>query len=59
MDDPLITNRLDPALLRIVDRRTNDREPPPRRRRPAAPESLPGELEDEGDKPEHQLDDLA
>ena len=56
--DPLITNRLDPALLRIVDKRTNDREPPPRRRRPTAPERTPEEQE-EAENPSHQLDDLA
>ncbi len=56
--DPLLTNRLDPALLRIVDKRTNDREPPPRRRRPTTPERTPEE-QDETEKPSHQLDDLA
>jgi hypothetical protein len=59
--DPLLTNRLDPALLRVVEKRGNERETTPRRRRPAAPEKTTAEQSDEAgpDSPKHELDDLA
>jgi hypothetical protein len=57
--EPLITNRLDPALLRVVDRRSNDRDDTPRRRRPA-PSEKPAESVDENTEPDtHELDDMA
>lgn len=59
--DPLLTNRLDPALLRVVEKRGSEREATPRRRRPAVPEKT-GEEKEEApgpDTPKHELDDLA
>jgi hypothetical protein len=69
--DPLITNAIDPALLRVLDKRGDERDPVPRRKRPAAPEkpveeeNAEDENEDENkeepnpDMPKHALDDLA
>jgi hypothetical protein len=59
--DPLRTNRLDPALLRVVEKRGNERETTPRRRRPAVPEKTAEEKgeEPDPDTPKHELDDLA
>jgi hypothetical protein len=61
VDDPLLTNRLDPALLRVVEKRSSDRETTPRRRRPAVPEKTTEEKSEEpsADTPKHELDDLA
>jgi hypothetical protein len=57
--DPLITSRLDPALLRVLDKRNSDPEQGSRRRRPAGPEK-PVEPEDEAAGSElHIVDDLA
>ncbi|MFY9561126.1 MAG: hypothetical protein WAQ52_12905 [Terriglobales bacterium] len=56
--DPLITNRLDPALLRVLEKRGGEHEPPPRRRRPAAPEK-PSAAEEKAEPTEHKIDDLA
>ncbi len=68
--DPLITNGIDPALLRIVDRRGQQREAVPRRKRSSSAES-PAEannaadsadknkVEPDPDAPKHTLDDLA
>jgi|HubBroStandDraft_1064217.scaffolds.fasta_scaffold00210_30 hypothetical protein len=69
--DPLTTNGIDPALLRVLDKRGDERQPAPRRKRMAAPEK-PGaeenvEAENESlskdepgsDTPKHTLDDLA
>lgn len=36
--DPLITNGIDPALLRVLEKRRDERDPVPRRKRPAVPE---------------------
>ena len=63
--DPLITNGIDPALLQVQERRGQDRDPAPRRKRPAAPESASAAADaadnlDLGlDAPKHVLDDLA
>lgn len=68
--DPLITNGIDAALLRVLEKRGDERAPVPRRRRPAAPqptveESEEEELEEKNmqeqdpDTPKHALDDLA
>ncbi len=60
--DPLITNGIDPALLRVVEKRGHDGDPQPRRRRPAAPEKIVADenkLEPGPDNPKHALDDLA
>jgi hypothetical protein len=71
--DPLLTNGIDPALLRGLDKRDNAsddaRDPPSRRKRPAAPgksaendaEEVDEEnkLEPDPDASEHKLDDLA
>jgi hypothetical protein len=59
--DPLLTNRLDPALLRVVEKRGSERETTPRRRRPAKPEQTGEEKEEapDPDAPKHELDDLA
>ena len=55
--DPLISNRLDPALLRVTEKRSGEQETPPRRRRPAPPK--PSEEQEETEPTEHKLDDLA
>lgn len=63
--DPLITNGVDPALLRVLEKRGQERDPEPRRRRPPpAPESPVEEEEKEEqepspDGPKHELDDLV
>ncbi|HKM46321.1 MAG TPA: hypothetical protein VJX69_01970 [Terriglobales bacterium] len=62
--DPLITNGVDPALLRVLEKRGDERESVPRRKRPAVPEKTvdeQGTNEDEAapDTPKHTLDDLA
>jgi len=65
--DPLITNGIDPALLQVQERRGREyeRDPAPRRKRPAAPERAVEEAAGENsqelglDTPKHALDDLA
>ena len=60
--DPLITNGIDPALLRILEKRGQERDPMPRRRRPAGhAQTDEEELKQEpgADTPMHALDDLA
>lgn len=60
--DPLITNGVDPALLRVLEKRGQERDPALRRRRVPAPESPAEEEKDEEpdpDAPKHELDDLA
>jgi hypothetical protein len=68
MMDPLITNGMDGALLRVLEKRGDERDPVPRRRRPAVPEKPVEEEEQEEnnnqdeadlDAPKHTLDDLA
>jgi hypothetical protein len=60
--DPLITNGIDPALLRVLEKRGDERDPVPRRKRPAVPEkAVEEELDQEPgpDTPKHEVDDLA
>ena len=60
--DPLITNGVDPALLRVLDKRGQERDPEARRRRPPVPEKTAeeeNEQEPASDAPKHTLDDLA
>ncbi len=65
--DPLITNAIDPALLRVLDKRGQERDSAARRKRPPVPEKpVNNEYEEEGsnqetssDAPKHTLDDLA
>jgi hypothetical protein len=61
--DPLITDGVDPALVRVFEKRGHDRDPGLRRRRPAPPEKTAGEEETqpepELENPKHALDDLA
>lgn len=69
--DPLITNGIDPALLRVLEKRGQDRDPVLRRRRPAGPvqqsnsnnnEDTDEELLNQAtgaDAPKHVVDDLA
>ena len=60
--DPLITNGIDPALLRVLEKRGQERDPASRRRRPPVPEkTVEEELPEEpgSDAPKHTLDDLA
>lgn len=61
--DPLITNGIDPALMRVLEKRGGgERDAAPRRKRPAVPEKpVERELEQEPDpdSPKHALDDLA
>ena len=64
--DPLLTNGIDPALLRVLDKRGQERDAAARRKRPLVPEkSGDGEYAEETSKeldpeaPKHTLDDLA
>jgi hypothetical protein len=62
--DPLITNGVDPALLRVLEKRGQERDPAARRRRPPVPEKTvaeddENEQEPGSDTPKHTLDDLA
>lgn len=60
--DPLITNGIDPALLRVVEKRSQERDPGTKRKR--APANLEhDDAEDDNapdpEAPKHSLDDLA
>ncbi len=59
--DPLLTNGIDPALLRVLEKRGNDREPLPARRRPSSPKTVRQDQDEteNSDTPKHELDDLA
>ncbi|MBZ5657311.1 MAG: hypothetical protein LAO56_18750 [Acidobacteriia bacterium] len=62
--DPLLTNGIDPSLMRVIEKRGSEREATPRRRRPAAPEKAvkneeTGEEAENPETPKHALDDLA
>jgi len=60
--DPLITNAIDPALLRVLEKRGQERDPAAPRRRPPVPEKPAEEENQQGpdpDAPKHTLDDLA
>jgi hypothetical protein len=60
--DPLITNGIDPVLLTVLEKRGDEREVVPRRKRATALEkSVDEEVEEEpvSDTPKHFLDDLA
>lgn len=57
--EPLITNRLDPALLRVIEKRGNERDSPSRRRRPPVPEKPAAPEETDTDTTRHEIDDLA
>lgn len=60
--DPLITNGVDPALLRVVEKRSQERDPGTARKRvPVHPEHDDSEDDDAPDPeaPKHSLDDLA
>jgi hypothetical protein len=67
--DPLIGNGVDPGLLRIVDKRGQERDRDLPRRRPPTPATTEeggdrGQKEKDGedaeaDSPKHQFDDLA
>jgi hypothetical protein len=62
--DPLITNGIDPALLRVLEKRGQERDPAARRKRPAMPRNFSEEVEQDNqdpllDPPKHALDDLA
>jgi hypothetical protein len=56
--EPLITNRLDPALLRVMEKRGNEHDATPRRRRPATPPK-DDDLEENTEPDTHELDDMA
>lgn len=57
--DSLLTNRLDPALLRVVDKHGTERDTTPRRRRPPGSERLEPPEENNAEPDQHELDDLA
>ena len=63
--DPLITNGIDPALSRVLEKRGQEREAVPRRKRPAMPEKTAEPAGEDNsqeldlDTPKHALDDLA
>lgn len=59
--DPLLTNRIDPSLMRVIEKRGGERDATPRRRR--APERAAKDEEkkeaEENPETKHALDDLA
>ena len=62
--DPLLTNGIDASLLRVIEKRNNERDAMPRRRRTAAVEKAinndeKDEAEENPETPKHALDDLA
>lgn len=63
--DPLITNGIDPGLLRVIEKRGQERDREMRRKRPPAPEPAVEEVKQEDDAPpdpnapKHEFDDLA
>jgi hypothetical protein len=70
--DPLITNGIDAALLRVLEKRGQERDQAPRRKRPVVPEKTVEEGEENNqepgvdapndnpnDAPKHTLDNLA
>jgi hypothetical protein len=60
--DPLITNGVDPALLRVLERRGQERDSEMRRRTPMPTEKRQDTEEDDvrdPEAPEHEIDDLA
>jgi hypothetical protein len=60
--DPLITNGVDPALLRVVEKRGQEHDlARPRKRVPASIKNQDAEDENAPvpDAPKHSLDDLA
>jgi len=65
--DPLITNGVDPGLLRVVDKRGHERDRQLQRKRAPASETSVEEdeqgkeqnKETEAEVPKHELDDLA
>ena len=62
--DPLLTNRIDPSLMRVIEKRGGERDAAPRRRRAAAPERAAedeekNEAEENPEATKHALDDLA
>ena len=62
--DPLLTNGIDPSLLRVIEKRGGERDAAPRRRRApasdkAAKDTRKDEVEDNPEPPKHMLDDLA
>lgn len=63
--DPLITNAIDPALLRVPEKRGDTREAGARRRRSPGPgKTVEEEVEENqqepgSETPKHILDDLA
>jgi hypothetical protein len=62
--DPLITNGIGPVMLRGLEPRADERDPGPRRKRPAVRmktvEAGKEYKEEPGpDIPQHKLDDLA
>jgi hypothetical protein len=60
--DPLLTNGIDPSLLRVIEKRGSERDTAPQRRRAPdkAHEKKNKSQEDENpDAPKHALDDLA
>jgi hypothetical protein len=70
--DPLITNGIDAALLRVLEKRGQERDQAPRRKRPVVPEKTVEEGDENelepgvgtptdtpNDAPKHTLDDLA
>ena len=60
--EPLITNGIDPALLRVIEKRGQERDSMPRRRRHADPAPTDDDdlnQEPGTDTPKHAIDDLA
>jgi hypothetical protein len=56
MMDPLITNGIDAALLRVLDKRGHDRDPANRRKPAAVPGKRAGDRRDEEKTDQETLD---
>ena len=56
---PLITNRVDPGLMRVLDERAHERNSSGSRRRPPASHADEDEQERDQDTPQHELDYLV
>jgi len=62
--DPLITNGIDPGLLRVIERRGQERDREVRRKRQDPKPAIEEVTNDQGaepdpDAPKHEIDDLA
>lgn len=59
--DPLTTNTVDPALMRVLEKRGHERDSKPSRKRPpmSKPNNENDERELDQDSPKHEVDYLV